>query len=439
MGLVSFFRGLFGGRPETQSFDDPFGSKVLPSAVPPAPPPPKRDPQLNVRRDEVIGDKARLAGYRFSVRRSGRGCACTPSAMIEALLADNVHVLAQRRMALIPISPDDWLAADFSPLIAPRTTFLVSVTTSDTPVPVLQAIRSAGGRTAMDSADVARHPDVLPLLNAVSIDYTAYSLEGFLGLAATLKHTHPELDLIADHIGSWPEHRMAQGAGVHYSLGGFAASPDEDEVKKNINQNRLVLIEMTNLLRREADLAELEEVAKRDPGVAVKLVEMANSPLAGLTSPVASLNQALMMLGREAMFRFLSLGIYRSAGRPLDETLLELALRRARFMELIGQHIRSKKECDELFLVGMLSMIDSLLGMPMDKVLERMTLPTVIIDVLLRSEGPYGHFLLLAMSVERGRDNQIPRLAEDLGVTVETIHDCSREAFAWTEAAMDAH
>lgn len=439
MGFGSLVRGMFGGKPEPAISDDPFGSKVLPSAVPPSPSHSPRTPQLVLQRDEIIGDKARLCGYRFSTRSGASDQSTSAAALVEALKADRVDALAERRLALIPITADDWHSADFRPLIAAKTTFLVSPHGSDSPLDVLQAIRTAGARAAMDSAAVARHTEALPLLDAICLDYSAYSLEGFMNLVDTFKRNHPDVELIAEHIVSWTEHRMMQVAGVTYSIGGFAASPDEGETKDNIDQSRLVLIEMVNLLRRDADIAELEQVAKRDPGVAVKLVEMANSPLAGLPSPVTSLNQALMVLGRDTLYRFLTLGIYRSGSNPRDETILELALHRARFMELVSQGIRSKKECDELFLVGMLSLLDSLLGMPMEKVLERMTLPALVVDVLLRSEGPHGRILLLAMAVERHRDQLIPRLATDLGLTLETIHDCSREAFAWTEAAMEAH
>jgi EAL and modified HD-GYP domain-containing signal transduction protein len=191
---------------------------------------------------------------------------------------------------------------------------------------------------------------------------------------------------------------------------------------------------MLNLLRRDADPEALEEVAKRDPGVAVKLIEIANSPMAGLARPVASLQQAFLILGRDALYRWLSLGIFRAGGDPRDETLLELALNRARFLELIAQ--RCNARADELFLVGLFSLLDSLLGIPMTEVVGRMQLPAAVSQVLLRSEGPYGQFLRLALLAERGRDEQIVQIAGSIGVEADEIAVCRCVAFLWTQESL---
>ncbi len=143
-----------------------------------------------------------------------------------------------------------------------------------------------------------------------------------------------------------------------------------------------------------------------------------------------------MVLGRDMLYRWLSLGIFRAGSNPRDETLLEIALNRARFLELVGQGVRSKQECDELFLVGMFSLLDSLLGMPMAQVIEWMTLPEVVRQVLLHCEGPHGRFLMLAMATEKGRTDKVARLAEQMGISLETIADSRTEALAWAEEAM---
>jgi EAL and modified HD-GYP domain-containing signal transduction protein len=170
--------------------------------------------------------------------------------------------------------------------------------------------------------------------------------------------------------------------------------------------------------------------------VAVKVVAMANSPIMARENPVSGIDQAIMILGREQLYRWLSLAMFRAgANSPRDEVLLELALARGRFLELVGQGKYGKRECDELFLVGLLSMLDSLLGVPMAKVVERIHLSAEIKDVLLNSAGPFGRYLMLAIAVEKGRVEQTSRLAEQTAIPLDEIERASAEALEWAESA----
>ena len=84
----------------------------------------------------------------------------------------------------------------------------------------------------------------------------------------------------------------------------------------------------------------------------------------------------------------------------------------------------------------MLSLLDSLLGMSMANAIEKMSLPQVVRDVLLKSEGTYGRFLLLALAAERGRVEQVTKLAEQIGIPLESVEDSKAAARVWAEEAL---
>lgn len=444
MGFGKLFKGLFGGKDSGTINDKPFGDTTLPTAevASAAAVPPgvaiKPTPRCLVDSEEIIGERARLLGYRVTARRVD-GARIDGAELHAALINENLGALAARRLIVLPLRAEQWAEADFSPLIGGRSVVqLLDLPAAEAEAAALAAsIRGAGAGLVLNLVLLERHPGLAQQLTAVLIDPTAYGFEVFMRKLAAIREAHPQLQIWIEQVSSWTEHRMLQGHGASVSIGGFAATPDEELKESRLGQSRLVLIEMLNLLRREADLEALEEVAKRDPGVALKLIEIANSPLAGLSRPVASLHQAFLILGREALYRWISLGIYRAAGDPRDETLLELALTRARFLELVGQ--RCGARADELFLVGMFSLLDSLLGLPMVEVVGRMQLPDVVKHVLLRSEGPYGPFLRLALLSERARDEQAAQLAGTLGIDVDEISVCRSIAFMWTQEALQTH
>jgi EAL and modified HD-GYP domain-containing signal transduction protein len=156
-----------------------------------------------------------------------------------------------------------------------------------------------------------------------------------------------------------------------------------------------------------------------------------------LAKPVASIDQAVMILGRQELYRWLSIGMYRAGSdAPRDMVLLELALTRGRFLELVGQLHYSKAECEELFLVGLLSLLDSMLGMSMARILEHLHLSEAMCDVLLRSEGVLARYLLLSIALEKGKSDAVARHAEQTGLPLDFIAEAWSEAFAWTDAAL---
>lgn len=442
--MFGIFKRLVASQPAAPVNPDPFGrdKKPLDPAAPLFTAPSREAPPIVLRREELIDARTRIGGYRFSVHIPDSRL--DPNARIthEVLRNNNVATFAERRMAFIALPAAYWLDFDFQPLIGPHTVFLLDPPEKSLPQQrwreVAQAMRAAGAGVAVTEAGMSHDRKlILECADFVLIDFSAYSLAGFERALTGLKTDFPRLRLVVENIGGWPERRLCVSFGVEFCLGPFTTAADEDQPSGEISQSRIVLIEMLNLLRRDADLADIVAVAKRDPGVAVKVVAMANSPIVALENPVSGIDQAIMMLGREQLYRWLSLAMFRAgANSPRDEVLLELALARGRFLELVGKANYGKRECDELFLVGLLSLLDSLLGVPMAKVVERLHLSAQMKDVLLSSAGPIGRYLMLAIAVEKGGVEQICRLAQQTAIPLDAIEKASAEALEWAEQAV---
>jgi len=441
--MFGFIKRIFGGGAAVQNNHDPF-SRDMPAAssVAPVPPPPVRAaPAIVMQRDEIIDAKTRIAGYRFSARRPDSALQADAASTLEILSANNVAAFAERRIALIPLSSADWVSLNYRPLIGTHTVFLLSLPERDeeakTWSEVAAMIREAGGKIALAAGAMLSHRElVLGDADFLLLDFPSYSLANLEKMIKGLRVAKPGLQLIADNVGRWPEQRYCIAHGISHCIGSFTTQPDEEQPSGEIGQSRLVLIEMINHLRKEADLADIAEIAKRDPGVVVKVIAMANSPMLGLSQSVTSVDQAIMVLGREQLYRWLSIGLFRAGSTsPRDEVLLEMALGRGRFLEVLGQDKHSKLERDELFLLGLLSLLDCLLGIPMSAVVERVHLSPALKEVLLNNSGPLGRYLLLAIAVEKGSVQNTSRLAEQLGYSLEAVETASLEAIGWAEEA----
>jgi c-di-GMP-related signal transduction protein len=138
------------------------------------------------------------------------------------------------------------------------------------------------------------------------------------------------------------------------------------------------------------------------------------------------------MLGYTALFSWLSLLLARTSNAGFSPALLQAAIVRGRFVELLGQGFFPKSEAENLFFVGMFSLLDQLLGVPMHELLSQILLPDAITQALISREGQYGAFLALAEACEQ-EDACASDLAEALFLTATRVNQTHVSALAWAQ------
>jgi EAL and modified HD-GYP domain-containing signal transduction protein len=392
-----------------------------------------------LRRDELLDESGRLAGYRFVVHGDAMAT-LSPDVMAQVLHEAGVPAFAERRLALIHLPDLDWARSGaLSACVTPHWVWHVDVSrllgAPQEWLAALHALRELGHGLALSGLGEqgARHP-ALDAATHVVLDFTQHSPAELEATLRQLKARTPAVAVAVERVPSWADRHWCMAMGVQWASGPFLATADQAESGRKLSASRLVLLEMLNQVRAEADAQTLAAVAKRDPGVAVQLLAAVNSAQHGLQTAITGLDQAIMMMGRQSLYRWLAVAVFRSGGdNPMDATLLELALSRARLLELVGQDTGAKTQADELFLVGLLSFADVLLGQPMTELLKRLSLPAATQEVLLRTEGPYAPHLLLALAIEKCHSRRVTQLAQELGIDVEVLQGHRNAALLWAE------
>ncbi|MCP5267972.1 MAG: HDOD domain-containing protein [Zoogloeaceae bacterium] len=440
MGIGSFFGRLLA----TADASKPEGQTAPEAITPPAPTAPSAPiaaPAL-LQREEILDRRNRLLGYRFSLRHSDDQPADNTEALLRAFAAADVRGFAERRLTVLPVPPS-LPVQQMKPLAGKNTVFLLgngdaSPLSAAVLRPQLEAMQAAELKAAVDLSAVDDLNSLLPLLDTVFADLRTTSLTALPRIVSRLKTAAPALRFAASGTASWAEKRMADHWGFDFCLGYFPTESEAENTQDSLDNSKASLIILLNHLQNDdATVPELAEVAKRDPDITFQLLKLANSPAVGLNSPASSIEQAIVVLGRAPLYRWLLVAMFRvGKGRDRDEALLELALTRARFLETVAGKVLDRKGCDELFLVGLLSTLDVLLAMPLAKILSQIQVTPAVRSVLLDSEGPLARFLLLAMAMERGRAEQAQRLANDLGISIDTLESASLNALRWAESAM---
>ena len=435
MGLLSFLSGN----------DKPAPAPVMAAPKAPAQAVPKSAPPPNaiaLCREEIIDEKNRLCGYRFALQGSDSRVVHPETEFLEGLVNANIPEFASKRLAVIPLSLDAIVFQRHVPLIAANSVLVFDRAQVSGPASQLAgrlaALREAGCKVGL--RNIAMLPDEMCLLemtDVVFLDLNAIPLVQFQALTRELRTNFPNVALAAEKVQTWDEQRMCLAWGCTYCLGTFLTQKDKEDPDGKIDQGRLTAMEMLNLLKNDAELDELAEVAKHDPGITFQLLQLANSPTHGHATTITSLGQAIIVLGRNALYRWLTVSMFRlGTNRTRDESLLEVALTRARFMETVCARQLPSAKRDELFIVGLLSLFDVLLGVPMQTVLEKLQLSDEVREVLLRSAGNYGPYLMMALVMERGMMDRAAQIAKSQGLDPDDLGPCSSAAFNWAQESL---
>jgi EAL and modified HD-GYP domain-containing signal transduction protein len=251
-----------------------------------------------------------------------------------------------------------------------------------------------------------------------------------LGDASAVKG-HPPGLLIAQGMEDNAQFDACVEAGFGGAAGWFflrGATP-----AKKLNPGHAQIVRVLNLVRHNAEIRDIEAALKQDIALSFKLLRYINSAAFGLPVEIQSFRHAVTILGYDKLNRWLSLLLVTASKDPAAPALMQTAIARARFMELIGQGYIDKSETDNLFITGAFSLLDTLLGVPMETALEEMRLPEAINDALIAHQGAYAPFLDLALACERTDAAELAARAEALQITAEVVNRAHLKALAFAD------
>lgn len=192
------------------------------------------------------------------------------------------------------------------------------------------------------------------------------------------------------------------------------------------------LIELMNLIIQDADIHHIEKILKNDPSLSYKLLKYINSAGFGLSRTITSFKQAILILGSKKLFKWSTLLLSHTNTNPGSDMITKMAVSRAKFMELMGEHLYTKEDADYCFVIGMFSLLDVMLNVPFRVAMDSISLSESISDALLYNKGKYAPLLQLTIALENNNWIDILSLAHQLGLNSQIITQYHLDAIKWS-------
>ncbi len=228
------------------------------------------------------------------------------------------------------------------------------------------------------------------------------------------------------------DYDRAKALGFQLFAGPFIASPRVIPARRVPVGPLRTLVSLARLQNQDAPIEELEQVINRDVGLSVKLLRYINSAYFGMRDNIGSIRQAVMMLGSRGVSRW-ALLVALTSGQRTPRELSVMALTRARMCEILGVGRADVKQ-DQLFTIGLLSVADALLNLPLETIVDELPLADEVALALLKRDGPAGSVLDAVLTYERGsfEDERLGAHRRDLGAAYRAALRWARRTLAET-------
>lgn len=412
-------------------------SAVITTATPPA-------PGLRfVARQPIFDRSENVFGYELLFRDGLENCfrasdvdAASRSTVDSSLLM-GLDLLCEGRRAFVNCTRDVLLKGYVTLLPSSHTIVevLESVGVDESIIASCQRLKETGYLIALDDfvADDPRAA-LIDLADIIKVDVRRTTQQE---RGAMVKRYGPwQRRMLAEKVETRQEFVVARDQGFLYFQGFFFRRP-EVMATHEIPANRINYLRMLQAVAQEnLDLREIEKMIKGEASLCYRLLRYLNSALFAFSNEIHSVRHALSMMGEREIRRWVRLVATLGAAQQKSSELVLSALVRARFCELLGT--RAPHGDSDLFFLGLLSLMDVILEIPMTSLVEKVPLDREIKSVLLGGGNRLRPIYQLMMAQESGAWQETSHLAKQLHLQESVIAEFYWQAMHWAHQVNNA-
>jgi EAL and modified HD-GYP domain-containing signal transduction protein len=275
-----------------------------------------------------------------------------------------------------------------------------------------------------------------PYIDIVKVDINKISPQMLEKHIPTLANSG--IQLVAEQVSTLDQFAMCLDLGFDYFQGYFFTQPNT-KTAKSLPSSKLILLElMSHSATSQFDLEKVVSIIERDAALSYLLLRFINNPMINKREKITSLRHALHYLGEVEVKKFIALLSLASLNDEKPVELLQVSVVRAKFCELFEIHKHGKKKAMSAFIVGLFSLLDTILDGEMSTILEKLPISDDIKQALQGVEGDYLQYLETARAFESGLWGKIMTQAEKSDISQKELHGIFNDAIRWSNEMRQA-
>lgn len=390
-----------------------------------------------VARQPILDARGQVFGYELLYRAEGQGAAISADRALARVLTDAVlnvglDVLTGGRPAFLNLSRSLLIGEAWRLLPPAEVVFELhaDIPVDEEVVEMCRELSASGYALAIADYDLDCDAQaLLPYAKFAKVDMVATRR----GHAAIAGHVRPSgIRLIAEHVETAAMYEIAVAAGYTLFQGQFFCQPRICTAAA-VPASRTTYLQLLSALNRPAlSLTEIEDLIKRDVSMSYRVLRCVNSAAFGLRREVHSIREALLLLGLEPIRSWASVWCLAGLNMGTTPELVATALVRARSCELLGEHLERPSDASELFLIGLCSLLDAMLGRPIEETMAELPLSAAAQEAVLRAGSGAPRYVLDAVvAYESGAWEEAAEAAGAAGLAPSMLPAAYTGALDW--------
>ena len=397
-------------------------------------------PESIIARQPIFDINLKIYGYELLFRRISLTAStnfdpeeATSSVLVNGMFLIGLEELTKGKPAFVNFSrkmlindvmtflPNKDIAIEILETVEPDERCLLACT----------ELKKAGYKIVLD--DFVYHPKFDPFIAIADIIKVDFLLSSAVECEALPRRFKNRTDLIflAEKVENYDQYIQGMKWGYSLFQGYFFCKPVVLNTR-DIQGNKLVYFELLKELNNPlVSFDQLEQIIQRDIALSYKILKYVNSAALGIRTKINSIKQALAMLGRKNMEKFITLVLLKGLSTDKPSELIVTSLIRGRFAELVTSHLDLKEQMSTAFLVGIFSLVEALLDQSMEKVLSDLSLSDDISTALRRGPNILTFILEMIIAYEQGDGGTYEIYCRVLGLKNEDVKKMYLDAVIW--------
>lgn len=395
--------------------------------------------QAFVARQPIFDRGLRVYGYELLFRSSLENVFSNPDGdhASSKTIADSFFLLGfenitQGKKAFVNVTREV-LLRDYVSLLPKELTvveLLESVEPDAEVIAACRLLKAKGYLLALDDfVYEERYAPLLALVDIIKVDVLATNLEEQQSLIDQL--ACPGLSFLAEKVETREVFQQAMEMGYAYFQGYFFSRP-EIVTGRDVPGFKLYYLQILQEIHQpELNFKQLEKIIKRDMSLSYKLLRYINSAYFGRRNQVTSIKQALALLGEKEVKKWASLVVLVSMAQDKPEELVTQAIVRAKLCESLAASVGLAHRVEDLFIMGMFSLIDAILDRELAEVLEELPIASDIKVALLDGNNSLHKVYQYVLAYENADWKKLSAQASGLGTDESLLPQLYIDAIQW--------
>jgi EAL and modified HD-GYP domain-containing signal transduction protein len=309
---------------------------------------------------------------------------------------------------------------------------LEDITPTNELVHTLIELKQDGYLVAIDDYEgKGLQKDFLDLADIVKVDILGKDLDQIKAIFSSLEGNRSIK--LAEKVDNEEIINHLEKLGCELYQGYFFAKPETLE-GRSLRSTELSKFRILQALMNPSFSAqEMAEIIEADPSITYRLLRLLNTPAFGFSIKITSIRHAILLLGSKRLSYWLRMVVTSDLmGKNKTPELYRMALNRGRILEELCKDGQIQVASPEtLFLFGMLSLIEAMLGIPLSNILEELPLSDALKAGYLDQDSSYSKYLDLVSAIENVDASRIEAICKELNIDTGMVADASVRSMAW--------